>query len=125
LSLRTSKLIEAPPEVKPSLKDVSKENEIVCLLCGKAYAVLGPHLSTKHNLTGDEYRDQFGIPLYQPLVAISKYEDRKRVSIKRSKERKELAKLDAKVVAPPTPASADVTLTKRGRPGKVGDLVCS
>ena len=69
-----AKPIEAPPEVKSSLKDAFKENEIICLLCGKAYAALGVHLATKHKLTSDEYREQFGIPLYQPLMSASNYE---------------------------------------------------
>jgi predicted transcriptional regulator len=115
--------IETPSEVKPSLKDVFKENEIVCLLCGKAYTALGTHLSTRHNITSDEYRDQFGIPFYQPLVAISKYERRKRDSIERSLLKKELVKPDAKVVAYPTPAPADIAIPKRGRPRKAVDLV--
>ena len=118
-----SKLIEEAPEAKPSLKDAFKENEIVCLLCGKAYSTLGPHLAAKHNLTSDEYREQFGIPFYQPLVAISKYEKRKRVSIERSQQKKELAKPDAKDVTHPLPNPADSTVTKRGRPCKIAGLI--
>ena len=120
-----SKLIEEAPEAKPSLKDAFKENEIVCLLCGKAYSSLGAHLASKHNITSDQYREQFGIPFYQPLTAISKYEKRKRASIERSQQKKELAKSDAKVVAPPTPASTDSTVAKKGRPRKVTDFVSS
>jgi predicted transcriptional regulator len=121
------KLAEAPPEVKPTLKDAFKENEIVCLLCGKAYASLGTHLTVKHHLTSDEYREQFGIPPYQPLVAAAIYESRRKVFIERAQQQKKTAKPDAKLLAPPTPVPADVTGTvaKRGRPRKAAELVSS
>jgi predicted transcriptional regulator len=101
-----SKPIEVPAEVQPSLKDAFKENEIVCLLCGKAFAYLGTHLSTKHDMTGDEYRKQFGIPFYQPLIATSQYVKRKKASMEKSHQMREQAEADAKLVAPPIPAKA-------------------
>jgi predicted transcriptional regulator len=118
-----SKLTEDAPEEKQRLKDAFKENEIVCLLCGKAYSTLGAHLATKHNTTSDQYREQFGIPSYQPLTAVSEYEKRKRASIERSQQKKALAKSDAKVAAPPTSAPTDSTVAKRGRPCKVAGVV--
>ena len=118
-----SKLLEEPPEAKPNLKDAFKENEIVCLLCGKAYSVLGAHLITKHNITNDEYREQFGIPYYQPLTAISKYERRKSVTLRRSRKTEEIDEPDSLVVTPANSASADTTVTKRGRRCKVAEPV--
>jgi len=115
------KLIEESPEAKPSLKDAFKENEVVCLLCGKAYSTLGVHLAVKHNLTSDQYREQFGIPPYQPLTTNSQYQKRKSAAIAGFQQKKELAIPDAKV--PPPPTSADITVAKRGRPRKVADLV--
>jgi predicted transcriptional regulator len=114
-----SKLIEEPPEAKPNLIDAFREHEIVCLLCGKAYAALGPHLVSKHNVSPDEYREQFGIPYYQPLIATSKYERRKSVTLRRSQKAEAIDKPDSLVVTPPISGAADIPVTKRGRSRKV------
>jgi hypothetical protein len=35
---------------------------IECLLCGRRMHALDPHLRAAHDMTGDEYRDLYGIP---------------------------------------------------------------
>ena len=36
------------------------ENQVECRVCGASLAVLGTHLKTRHDMTGDEYRQEFG-----------------------------------------------------------------
>lgn len=43
------------------------EDKIECKLCGQWYIYLAPHLRWKHNLTVDEYREDFGLNRTQPL----------------------------------------------------------
>lgn len=35
---------------------------MTCLLCGREYTALGGHITTKHEMTSDDYRELFGIP---------------------------------------------------------------
>lgn len=44
-------------------------DKVECLLCGKAFKALGQHISRAHDITCDEYREQFGIPYLRGLVA--------------------------------------------------------
>jgi DNA invertase Pin-like site-specific DNA recombinase len=42
---------------------------IQCLLCGRRFQKLAPHLSVVHDLTSDGYRTQFGLPWHRGLVS--------------------------------------------------------
>lgn len=49
----------------PSLADARAylaEPKLVCLLCGKAYAILANHLRSTHGVTPDEYRAAYHLP---------------------------------------------------------------
>lgn len=43
------------------------EDKVMCHICGKWLVYLAPHLRWKHNLTPDEYREEFGLNIGQPL----------------------------------------------------------
>jgi predicted transcriptional regulator len=61
---------EAEPKTPavPVKKSVASDH-IVCLEDGKAFKSLKRHLRTHHDLTPDEYRQKWGLPLDYPMVA--------------------------------------------------------
>ncbi len=46
-----------------------KQNEVICLECGKGQKTLKRHLSSGHGLTAEEYRARWGLARDYPLVA--------------------------------------------------------
>lgn len=44
-------------------------DQITCLVCGKAFKTLKRHLSQKHGMSPDDYRQAFGLSKDYPLVA--------------------------------------------------------
>ncbi len=66
-----SKLESGEPVREPAVpinKSV-KQNEIICLECGKGQKTLKRHLGTAHELTAEEYRARWGLARDYPLVA--------------------------------------------------------
>lgn len=45
------------------------QDEITCLLCGKAYKCLAAHLAKIHHMSSDDYKLRFSIPLYRGLTS--------------------------------------------------------
>jgi hypothetical protein len=43
-------------------------DKVACLLCGREYVALGGHITTIHNITSEEYKLRFGIPLKYGLA---------------------------------------------------------
>jgi len=73
---------EIRPAINPS--DSIKENEVICLVCGKGgMKTLGRHLLKAHNMTHGEYKKRFGIPSKQVLAAENFSESRKRMARER------------------------------------------
>lgn len=63
-------LAEQPPlEPAISIRRSIKNNEIVCLECGRGQKMLKRHISTAHNLTPDEYRAKWNLRTNYPMVA--------------------------------------------------------
>ena len=64
-----------PEEEKPtpavSIKRSVREDEIVCLVCGKPQKMLKRHLATRHELEPDAYRSMFSLKDDYPMVAPS------------------------------------------------------
>ncbi|NJO38110.1 MAG: transcriptional regulator, partial [Rhizobiales bacterium] len=62
-----------PAEDKPKpavpIKRSVRDDDIVCLICGKPQKMLKRHLATQHDLTPDDYRATFGLNDDYPLVA--------------------------------------------------------
>ena len=54
------------------------EDKVECHICGKWFIYLAPHLRWKHNLTVDEYREDFGLNRTQPLCTPSLSEKHRR-----------------------------------------------
>jgi predicted transcriptional regulator len=44
-------------------------NHILCLDCGGSFKTLKRHISTDHQMTPDEYRAKWGLPMSYPMVA--------------------------------------------------------
>ncbi|HKL25426.1 MAG TPA: MucR family transcriptional regulator [Desulfuromonadales bacterium] len=59
------------------------KSKIYCMICGKGFTTLKRHLSSAHEMTPREYRDQFDIPSSQPLAAKNYSEQRKQMAIDR------------------------------------------
>ena len=47
------------------------EDKVQCHMCGRWFVLLDPHLRWKHNLTSDEYREDFELNRTQPLCTPS------------------------------------------------------
>lgn len=62
----------APPERRQPAVPVRKSvfpDHIVCLEDGKRLKMLKRHLKTAYDLTPDQYRERWGLPLDYPMVA--------------------------------------------------------
>lgn len=76
---------EAAPEPQPeekrqpavSVRSSVKDDHIVCLIDGKKMKMLKRHLMTDHQLTPDQYRQEFGLPATYPMVAPNYAEQRR------------------------------------------------
>jgi predicted transcriptional regulator len=60
-----------PPRAEPAvdIKRSVRNDHVVCLECGKHFSMLKRHLNTDHQLTPQEYRQKWGLPLTYPVVA--------------------------------------------------------
>jgi hypothetical protein len=45
------------------------KTHVQCHICGNLFEALGGHIYTSHNMTGEEYKDTFGMALNNALVA--------------------------------------------------------
>jgi len=59
---------ERPTPAVPVKKSVTPDY-IVCLEDGKKLKMLKRHLKTAYNMTPEEYRDRWGLPVDYPMVA--------------------------------------------------------
>lgn len=66
---------------KRTYKSSIRKHKIICLECGKSFKQLSRHHLTWHNLTPEEYRKKYGIPIKQALVAKSVSKRRKQLAI--------------------------------------------
>ena|SRR5688572_21558177 len=76
---------EAPaprPEPKVSVRSSIKPDYIVCLEDGKKLKMLKRHLSTRYNLTPDQYRQKWGLNADYPMVAPNYAEQRRTLAKK-------------------------------------------
>ncbi len=51
------------------IKDAVQRDRVVCLECGKALKTIKRHLSARHGLTPEGYRERWGLSAAHPLVA--------------------------------------------------------
>src|SRR6478736_2834919 len=57
------------PEPAVAVKKSVRSDRIICLDCGKQFSMLKRHLRTDHQLTPEQYRQRWGLPLSYPVVA--------------------------------------------------------
>jgi predicted transcriptional regulator len=60
--------VEAPKPAVPLKKSVTPDY-IVCLEDGKKFKSLKRHLRTQYNMTPEQYREKWGLPVDYPMVA--------------------------------------------------------
>ena len=106
--------VSEPEPVAPtpavSIRSSVKPDYIVCLEDGKKLKMLKRHLMTHYQMTPDQYRTKWKLPVDYPMVAPNYADQRKALAIKIGLGRK------PKIVAPP-PAPAPVA-AKPGRKPK-------
>lgn len=61
---------------KQEIDEYFSGEKIQCLLCGRQFKSLSIHLLKIHSVTGDEYRDLYGLPWMRGLTS-SEYRDRR------------------------------------------------
>jgi len=61
----------APPRPEPAVpvKHSIRADHLACLDCGKHFSMLKRHLMTNHQLTPQQYRQRWKLPLSYPMVA--------------------------------------------------------
>lgn len=73
---------EPAPEPAVSIRASVKHDHIVCLEDGKKLKMLKRHLSTRYNLTPDQYRARWNLPADYPMVAPAYAEKRRELAKK-------------------------------------------
>ena len=60
-----------PPRPEPAvpIKQSVTPGHVVCLECGKQFSMIKRHLATEHQLTPEQYRKRWELPLSYPIVA--------------------------------------------------------
>ena len=58
-----------PPKPAVSVKKSITPDHIVCLEDGKKFKSLKRHLRTQYNMTPEQYREKWGLPVDYPMVA--------------------------------------------------------
>ena len=73
---------EAParPEPAVSIRKSITPDYIVCLEDGKKLKMLKRHLASAYNMTPDQYRERWGLPLDYPMVAPGYAEQRSKLA---------------------------------------------
>jgi len=66
-----------------SRKKAFGKDKIYCMICGKGFKTLSRHLKTSHEMTANEYRQQFDIPRSQSLAAKNYSESRRQMAVER------------------------------------------
>ena len=68
-----------PQPAVPIKKSVTPDY-VVCLEDGKKLKMLKRHLKTQYNMTPEEYRERWGLPVDYPMVAPKYAEQRSRLA---------------------------------------------
>lgn len=71
--------VEKPQPAVPIKKSVTPEY-IICLEDGKKLKMLKRHLKTAYNMSPEEYRDRWGLPVDYPMVAPNYAKQRSRLA---------------------------------------------
>ena len=106
---------EAPFTSIDEIKEYLHGDRILCLLCGKPYLGLSPHLSKIHKMKGDDYRAKYGLPFGCGLTAEGVKEKLRNVRLNDSEEVK--ASRVAKLKSPAVRAKANAAATQQRTSG--------
>ncbi|KQO79672.1 MucR family transcriptional regulator [Rhizobium sp. Leaf262] len=63
-----------------SVRKSVQDDQIICLECGGSFKSLKRHLTTHHNISPEEYRDKWDLPVDYPMVAPAYAEARSRLA---------------------------------------------
>jgi hypothetical protein len=55
---------------KTEIENYFAGNKVQCLLCGKLFKALPTHLERTHDITADDYREQYGLPWKRGLCGV-------------------------------------------------------
>ncbi|MFT5440449.1 MAG: putative transcriptional regulator [Alphaproteobacteria bacterium] len=69
-------------EPSVSIRKSVKNDQIICLDCGKGHKILKRHLRTAHGLTINEYRERWNLPADYPVVAADYSVQRSKMAVK-------------------------------------------
>jgi predicted transcriptional regulator len=106
--LGTAPAAPAPAPLVPAVsirKSVTPE-AIICLEDGKSFKSLKRHLSSKYDLTPEQYRAKWGLPVDYPMVAPAYAEARSALAKSMGLGRKAAPKPAAEPAAPAKPKRA-------------------
>ncbi|MEX0299148.1 MAG: MucR family transcriptional regulator [Kordiimonas sp.] len=81
LSEKPTAVTERPKPAVPIKKSIQPDH-IVCLEDGKKLKMLKRHLMSHYNMTPEQYRERWGLPLDYPMVAPD-YADKRRFLAKK------------------------------------------
>lgn len=91
---------EEKPEPAVSIRASVKPDYIVCLEDGKKLKMLKRHLMTHYNMTPEEYRQRWNLPIDYPMVAPNYAEKRRELAKKIGLGRKPTPRRGRKKAAP-------------------------
>jgi predicted transcriptional regulator len=110
----------APADPEPQKKEAVvsvrasvKPDYLVCMECGKRQKTLKRHLQTAHEMTPQQYRQDYGLPDSYPMVAAEYASMRRDMAKSIGLGRKKAAAVEA-----PPSAEGENTPKRRGRPKK-------
>lgn len=61
--------VESPFTCRAAVDSYLSGSEVTCLLCGKEYKFLGPHIKRVHHIDSGDYKEKYGIPQNRGLGA--------------------------------------------------------
>jgi predicted transcriptional regulator len=70
------------PEPAVSVRRSVRPDHLVCLICGKKQKLLKRHLAVEHELTPNQYRENFGLKLDYPMAAPNYAQQRRELAVK-------------------------------------------
>ena len=113
-----------------SVRRSVRQDYVVCLGCGYRGKTLTRHIAMRHSLSGDEYRQRWGLRSNHPLTASAYSEHRSTMAKALGFGRKSTTEVDpapTPAVSSPVDASANpkVGRTRRSRPASKSEAVAT
>jgi predicted transcriptional regulator len=105
---------EEVPIPAVSVRQSVRHEYVVCLDCGYRAKTLRRHITARHGLSGDHYRQRWGLRSDHPLTAPAYSEQRSTMAKALGLGRKSTAEVAS--VATPAPVSADVDPQSEAKP---------